>query len=254
LADLLALGVKPVGAPSWELESPYVEGLVDGVEDIGLIDGGSVEKILSLNPDLIITVGGDEKLNEQYRKIAPIVVIPYGTYHEVHVVLRAFGEMLGREKEAEEWLSGFDEKVNKAKATIQGLIEEGTTFSIMGPFAQEFYIYGNGVNRGGEAIYQQLGLTPPENVRKTLIEPKIDALSVSFEKIGDFAGDYIFLNISGGAEFDENAPIWASLEAVKNKRVFHLDNDSFSPYDPIAVAAQVEEVAAMLQERLGKSK
>ncbi|MCE5170753.1 ABC transporter substrate-binding protein [Paenibacillus profundus] len=254
LANFLALGIKPVGAPYWELESPYVKSLSAGIEDIGQIDGGSVEKMLSLNPDLIVTVGGDEKLNEQYRKIAPTIVIPYGTYHEVHVEMKAFGAMIGKEMEAEEWLAVFDQKVKKAKASIQGLVKEGTTFSIMGPFGKDFYIYGDTVNRGGQAIHQQLGLTPTDKVRKDLINKKINALSISQEKMADYAGDYIFLDISGGAEFDENSPIWASLDAVKNNRVFKLDGDRFWPYDPIAVQSQVEEVAAMIQERQGTTK
>lgn len=62
----------------------------------------------------------------------------------------------------------------------------------MGPFGKDFYIYGDGVNRGGQAIYQQLGLTPPETVRKDLIDSKINALNISQEKIADYAGDYIF--------------------------------------------------------------
>lgn len=254
LANFLVFDVKPVGAPYWELESPYTMELSEGITDIGQIDGGSVEKILSLKPDLIVTVGGDEKLNEQYRKIAPTLVIPYGTYHEVHKEMRAFGEISGKEKEAEEWLQKFDEKVVKAKDSIKGLIKEGTTFSLMGPFGKEFYVYGDGVNRGGQAIYQQLGLTPPEIVRKDLIEPNINALSISQEKIADYAGDYIFLDISGEAEFDEKDPVWSTIDAVKNNRVFNLNPERFWPYDPIAVESQVEEIASMLKDRLEKEK
>lgn len=254
LANFLVFDVKPVGAPYWEMESPYTMELSEGITDIGQIDGGSVEKILSLKPDLIVTVGGDEKLNEQFRKIAPTLVIPYGTYHEVHDEMRAFGEILGKEKEAEEWLKEFDKKVAKAKDSIKGLIREGTTFSLMGPFGKDFYVYGDGVNRGGQAIYQQLGLTPPKLVRKDLIEPKINALSISQEKIADYAGDYIFLDISGEAEFDENDPVWSTIDAVKNNKVFYLNPERFWPYDPIAVESQVEEIAKMLKNHLEQEK
>ena len=44
--------------------------------------------------------------------------------------MRAFGEIVEKEKEAEEWLQKFDEKVVKAKDSIKGLIKEGTTFSL----------------------------------------------------------------------------------------------------------------------------
>ncbi|MED1724614.1 hypothetical protein [Brevibacillus parabrevis] len=60
LAQFLAFGVKPVRAPYWEMESPHVKDLTAGIADIGQIDGSSVEKILALNLDLIVTVGGDK--------------------------------------------------------------------------------------------------------------------------------------------------------------------------------------------------
>lgn len=40
----------------------------------------------------------------------------------------------------------------------------------------------------------------------------------------------------------------------KNKRVFQLNPERFWPYDPIAVEAQVEEIASMLKDYLDKEK
>ncbi|WP_339311830.1 ABC transporter substrate-binding protein [Paenibacillus sp. FSL k6-2145] len=253
LADFLALGVKPVGAPDYELESPYVLDLIEGVADIGRIDGGSVEKILSLEPDLIVTVGGDEKLNEQYRKIAPTLIIPYGTYDNVHEEITAFGEILNKQKEAADWLSQFEVKVKSAKDSIQGLVKEGTTFSNFSLFGEDWYINGDGVNRGGQAIYQQLGLKAPDIVQKELIDQDKDTVTVSEEKLADYAGDYIFLDLSNGGSLDETSPVWSSLDAVKNNRVFKLDGERFWPYDPLAVEAQVQEIANMIQERFGQT-
>lgn len=253
LADFLALGVKPVGAPDYELESPYVLDLVEGVADIGRIDGGSVEKILSLQPDLIVTVGGDEKLNEQYRKIAPTLIIPYGTYDNVHEEITAFGKIINKQKEAQDWLSQFEVKVKTAKESIQGLVKEGTTFSNFSLFGKEWYINGDGVNRGGQAIYQQLGLKAPDIVQKELIDQDKDTVAISEETLADYAGDYIFLDLSNGGSLDEGSPVWSSLDAVKNNRVFKLDGERFWPYDPLAVEAQVQEIADMIKERFGKT-
>ncbi|WP_315794279.1 ABC transporter substrate-binding protein [Paenibacillus sp. BIC5C1] len=253
LADFLALGIKPVGAPDYELESPYVLDLVEGVADIGRIDGGSVEKILALQPDLIVTVGGDEKLNEQYRKIAPTLIIPYGTYDNVHEEITAFGEIINKQKEAKDWLSQFEVKVKAAKESIQGLVKEGTTFSNFSLFGKEWYINGDGVNRGGQAIYQQLGLKAPDIVQKELIDQDKDTVAISEEKLADYAGDYIFLDLSNGGSLDEGSAVWSSLDAVKNNRVFKLDGERFWPYDPLAVEAQVQEIADMIKERFGKT-
>ncbi|BAH46702.1 putative ABC transporter substrate binding protein [Brevibacillus brevis NBRC 100599] len=39
-------------------------------------DGTSLEKVLAMNPDLLIVFEGDQNI-EQFTKIAPTVVIPY---------------------------------------------------------------------------------------------------------------------------------------------------------------------------------
>ncbi|WKL04127.1 hypothetical protein Q0F98_13545 [Paenibacillus amylolyticus] len=44
----------------------------------------SMEKVIALNPDLIITYSDQASEIESYQKIAPTVVIPYGTFTNVH--------------------------------------------------------------------------------------------------------------------------------------------------------------------------
>ncbi|MCM3337525.1 hypothetical protein M3650_02400 [Paenibacillus sp. MER TA 81-3] len=69
---------------------------------------------------------------------------------------------------------------------------------------------------------------------------------VSFEVLADYAGNYIFLDESNGGALNKKDPIWSSIAAVKNDRVFYLDAKRFWPYDPIAVLAHAEEGADML--------
>ncbi|MFP3513467.1 ABC transporter substrate-binding protein, partial [Peribacillus sp. SIMBA_075] len=93
------VGAKPVGIHPYELKNPFLtkEQLAE-IEEIG--DPISLEKITALNPDLIII--SDEELYEQVSKIASTVLIPYGTYNDdVHVDMRAFGELLGKQEAAE---------------------------------------------------------------------------------------------------------------------------------------------------------
>ena len=74
LGHLLTLGVKPVGAGTASLNQ-YFAGSTDGIEDIG-DDQAALEKIVSLDPDLIIRPS--DKNYEQFAKIAPTIVIPWG--------------------------------------------------------------------------------------------------------------------------------------------------------------------------------
>lgn len=76
LGELMALGVKPVGTTTYILENPHISDKT-GITDVGVPP--DAEKILSLQPDLIVTTptfaelteGGYEALS----KIAPTIVI-----------------------------------------------------------------------------------------------------------------------------------------------------------------------------------
>lgn len=248
MASLLALGVKPVGAPFWDIDSPHVKHLTSGIEDIGTIDASNLEKILSLKPDLIVTLAYDKELYEQLSKIAPTIVYTENTFMDTRDEIRTFGELLDKQKEAEAWIADFDKTVKEAKQQIKGLVAEDETVSVMGGFEKGIYVYSSGIWRGSQAIYKHLELTPPQRIQE-LIDANEPIKEISAEVIPEYAGDYIFLDSGNSGQFDRDGALWQSLEAVKNNRVFDLDGDYFWPYDPIAIKAQVEKVAEMIVER-----
>lgn len=243
LPTLLLLGEKPVGATKTDLENVHITNLIAGIESTG---ENAVEAIMSLNPDLIISADSEKTTFESLSKIAPTVIIPYETYRDVHEEVNGIAEMLGKEKEAEDWLMGFDEKIKQQRERVQKIMTEGETVSIFGAFGKDSYIYGDGIYRGGQAIYKHLQLTPQENIKKALIDTGETYKQISFEVMNDYAGDYIFFDESHGGVLDKEDPVWASIDAVKNDTVFYLDPKRFWPFDPIAVLAQAEEVADML--------
>lgn len=244
LPYLLAFDVKPVGAPSWEIEYPHLAGMTDGIEDIGVIEASSLEKILELKPDLIVTVAGE--MYDQLSKIAPTVVIPYDTIGDAHADMRMFGELLGKQEQAEQWLAKFDQKVADSKGKIGRLVKPEDTFSIISAFDKTHYIYGEGIYRGGLTIYKYLELKPPPLVKEQLIDADKELLEVSFEVIPEYAGNHIFLDVSNGGSLNETSQVWQSMEAVKNDQVYKLDVDIFWPYDPLAIMMQMDELLLML--------
>lgn len=243
LPTLLILGEKPVGATKTDLENVHIQKLITGIESTG---ESAVETILSLNPDLIISADSEKSTFEKFSKMAPTVIIPYETYSDAYEEVRAIGEMLGKGKEAEEWLTTFDEKIQQQRDKVNAVMGEGETVSIFGAFGKDSYIYGDGIYRGGQAIYKHLKLTPPERIKTELIDVGETFKQVSFEVLTDYAGDYIFFDQSHGGTLDQEDPVWESVDAVKKNNVFYLDAKRFWPYDPIAVLAQAEEVADML--------
>ncbi|HEY2491810.1 MAG TPA: hypothetical protein VGI33_02630 [Paenibacillus sp.] len=113
-----------------------------------------------------------------------------------------------------------------------------------------FYIYGDGGYRGGEAIYQHLKLHPPLKQKPEMIGKK-SSVKVSFEVVGDYAGDYIFLDQGDmiSEVWGSQEGVWKSLDAVKNNRVFKLDSDLFWGNDPISLKLQIKELTKMITER-----
>lgn len=247
LGHVLALGVEPVGASKTILEygrflEPYV---TDQTQDIGGDGQVSVEKMLALNPDLIIT--WDPKMVEKYSKVAPTVVYDTGKYDNIHDEITAMGEILNRQKEAEEWLTSFEERVEVAKEKIRGVIPEDATFSIIDvATTKSTIVVGESGERGGDALYQILGVTPHPRVKSDIIDKGEIRLDVSWEKVGDYAGDYVFMVRNDVGSELELPSVWNSLDAVKNKRVYELDMKKYFTSDPLSALLQAEEMAALL--------
>ena len=66
----------------------------------------SVEKSLSLEPDLIVTY--DMTNLEQLQQIAPVVFIPYGYTETVQEEIILIGEILNKQNEAANWITEFE--------------------------------------------------------------------------------------------------------------------------------------------------
>ena len=103
-----------------------MQDLTDGIEDIG-DDQAALEKIVSLDPDLIIRPS--DKNYEQFAKIAPTIVIPWGA-KDLYAESREFGEFLGKSEEAEEAIRHYEEKLAEAKAKLDGVVREGETVGV----------------------------------------------------------------------------------------------------------------------------
>ncbi|RAW15825.1 ABC transporter [Paenibacillus taichungensis] len=248
VSDLLTLGIKPVGAVQYYLENPFYADQVEGVENIGDRGSVSLEKVVALDPDLIITYSDKAEEIESYQKIAPTVVIPYGTFTNVEDEIRGFGELMNKSEEAEAWLKTYDERIEAARAKVKTVIKPEETFSILEVSDKSYYGYGDNFGRGGQAVYRALQLAPLEITKKELMGDT-QWKEISREVVGDYAGDHIFLTVGENNKNYQGDSIWQSLPAVKNNQVYELQEDRYWYFDPIAIQSQAEEFADMIVER-----
>lgn len=241
---LLALGIKPVGTGE-ESFTNYTEGKLDDVVNIG--NDVSYEKILSLEPDLIV-VWNDAKTVEELSKIAPTVAVEYGV--PMREQLLEFGKMTGRDEQAKAWIANWDAKIAKYKPLVQQAVGDRTVSIFDSTSAKEFYAYGS-FGRGGDIVYGEFGLKATPLIQKEAIDSGQGWAKLSLELLPKYAGDYII--ISGWTGDDNAAPIfqgklWDNLPAVQNHRVYYENSRGFVFSDPISLEAQLQFVVDSLTQ------
>ncbi|WP_168120055.1 ABC transporter substrate-binding protein [Paenibacillus sp. HB172176] len=225
LGDMLALGVKPVGAALGVIGDQIAySDLIDGIEDVGDLLGDA-EKVLSLNPDLILLDGGgtyyEESAYETLNKIAPTV-----TYERLATSERLLGlaDIIGKRQEAEQWISDFE---GEAAETIEKMgLQGGDTATVFLQLGTDLYVMGN---KGfGTLLYETLGYEPAPQVKKELIDKGEAFINVSKELLAEFAGDEVFVltdqDEAGRAASDSifSTGTWNAIPAVQAGHVHYV--------------------------------
>lgn len=247
LGELMTLGVKPVGATTFILENPLL-GDVSDITDVGVPP--DLEKILSLEPDLIVTTapfaeaveGGYEALSQ----IAPTIVVEQ--YNDPIKDVAMFGDILGKQEEAARWNKEFTAKIEKYKTQINPLIGANETFSILNVRPGNIFIYGD-TNMGGNIIYKYLGLKPTEKIQRNVING--ETWEISAEAIPEFIGDHLLLAVNEGAEENRKKveKLILNTPAGKSGNIYNIDFDQFLPSDPISVEKQLDIIYNLLVEK-----
>lgn len=249
IGDALTLGVTPIAVAGNDiLNNPYFKEALTGVEVVGDHATVDLEKIASLDPDLIITY--QEETYEQISKIAPTVFIPWGKYDYKERLIE-IGKILNKEEQAEKWVADFDQKLEEKKVELADLIAADKKVAIFEIAGKELYLYGSSYGRGGEILYNGLGLHAPALVQDVAF--KEGWASLSHEALPEYLGeaDYIFQGFSRGVEQDKldilDSAIWKSLPAVKAGHVFTYDVKTYYFSDAYALDKQLDEIVAVLK-------
>lgn len=220
--DLVALGVIPVGI--LRQEGMVFDDQVADATDVGFPI--SVEKVLGLNPDLIIFSNSDEAQYDQISKIAPTVT--FNSFAPLEDRLRTLGDLLNKKQEAEEWIIANKKAAEDMwKQLHQNGLKEGETASVftMYPGNRLFVMAGAGLP---QLLYGKDGLKPTPEVQK-LLDDEMGFAEISMEKMTEIAGDRIFVldPVTDDARKSTseilNSSVWKNLSAVKAGKVYRLD-------------------------------
>jgi iron complex transport system substrate-binding protein len=231
---VMALDVGLVGVDTWAKQNPRFQDKLEGVEEV---TEESLEKIIELNPDLIIglsTMKNTDKLNE----IAPTVTFTHGKLDYLSQYLE-IGKLLNKEKEAQAWIDDFKIRAQEAGDEIRERIGEDATVTIIENFEKQLYVYGDSFGRGGEILYQEMKLKMPKKVKDKALDQGYYALSL--EVLPEYVGDYLI--ISNNTDTDTSfleSDTYKNIPAVKNNQVFKANSKEFFFNDPITLEYQLE--------------
>ncbi|WP_174812915.1 helix-turn-helix domain-containing protein [Paenibacillus cellulosilyticus] len=127
LGDLLALGVRPIGANVNTMRDTWMEEAAKDIEDIGI--PFNLQKAASLEPDLIIFSSPDEQQYEQLAKIAP--TITYDTFAPLEQRLPRLGEWIGKQTETNQWLNEYINRLTEMRQQLQGMVQSHETATVL---------------------------------------------------------------------------------------------------------------------------
>lgn len=223
MEDAAILGVDPAGVISTDGSSipSYLAENLAGATVVGSKKEPSSEAMLALNPDVILgTSKWDEAQMATYNKIA--ATFPYShvsTNWRENLLL--FGQLAGKETEAEQILTQYDEKLAELKTNIASsdlADKEVLIIRVRGGLA----VYPKDIYLNA-SLYEDFGLKVPAELATAEAQTKI-----TYETLAEWNPDVILLQYAA-EENTENTEIlneileneiFKSTTAAKNGEVY----------------------------------
>lgn len=245
---LVALGVTPVAQwyhPSWGTQE-YLN------LDVPLFDiTGSLEALLSYDPDLIIVDGAVDAVKyEEYSKIAPTYRLPESVLQDSKQMLTVVADVLNIPDQAVAVLEAYEQKVADVKAQLQAAIGDETVAVIRVNTGDKTIALFGQKNRYTGVIYSEFGMTPHPLAANMEAYQEV----LSEEAFASLDADHIIVFPSNGSwDSPENqeaftlldSPLWKSVPAFQNGHVYKMER---SHWQSGAITANNLKLDDLLQQ------
>ncbi|MFC5406074.1 ABC transporter substrate-binding protein [Cohnella soli] len=198
------------------------------VEEVGQINEVSMEKIASLKPDLVI---GQPFFHAGLKDAlaavgVPLVLVQIESVEDIRKAAKQFGQLLGKEAEADKAIKDMDDRID---AIVSKLPDESPSYA-----ALTIMPMGVSLQKSGSLAVDIADRLNMKNVAESMPSGQMpSSVPYSIEKLIEADPDYLFLIVHGTEEYGrkqlkeelEQNPAWASLRAVKEKRMVFLPAD-----------------------------
>lgn len=224
---LYALGLadRIVGVTSYDDYPPEASEK----EKIGGFKDVNIEKVVSLEPDVVFATGGIQaETVEKLREVGlTVVIMDAKTVEDVFKNILLVGQITGKDEESELFVNGLEERVEKVKQRAQEIKQRPRVAYLL--WGDPLMVAGSGtfiedliVVAGGENIYSDSAIEYPKVSIESMIERDPEVL---------IKGDHSDID---SAKLKDN-PAWADISAVKNSRFHTIDGNIVNRQGPRVV-------------------
>ncbi len=236
----LGLGDEVVGTDTF---SDYPEA-AKSKEKVGGVIDPNPEKMLSLKPDVAFAIGGSEK---QYAKLldngTPVVVLQPKNLEEVYATVRLVGRITDASAQADAVVKNMQDRIATVTAKTKNLTpaQEPKVFyevyhdplMTVGPGSFIHDLIGLA---GGQNIAADTGKDYPQVSPELLVQKNPDIILSPYE---DFLKSVR----------DGKYPAWAGVPAVKQNKLYQVDDNMMSRPGP-RLADALEQLASLIHPEL----
>lgn len=219
MANLLALGVTPIGVNDWSRRdfTQYLGDTTEIVPSVGSTDGPNYEAMLAANPDLILAMATD--VNEEtlplLQEVAPVAISTVPNVEWRRNFLFA-GDVVGKSAEAEALVEQTETRLAEFRNAYEDQAAD-ETIAIIRSRADSFNIYWT--DSFISELTQDAGLQMPDAFQE------ITERNLSLEALPLLTSDKLFVmarNEQEAGMFNEmvGSALWETLPAAQNDEVY----------------------------------
>jgi iron complex transport system substrate-binding protein len=226
---LLALDLKPIAAIEPNIVGSITSKLskkAEGIVSLGKNSQPNIEKMVLLNPDLIIGFFISDQQYQLFSQIAPTVTLDY-TQSGWKKSLLQIAEITGKTAKAQTLLEEYQQRVEKLRTLVNDHLQAKTVSVSRFYAGRQFTEFRSKYSFPG-SLLTEVGIQLPEIQNQLTTEEDQPLVSVSLERLDLLDADILFIALDPGAEevFQKykNSPLWQKLNVVKNQRVYTVNS------------------------------
>ncbi|EKN67413.1 ABC transporter substrate-binding protein [Schinkia azotoformans] len=241
IAFALGAGDEVVGVTDWD---NYPKEVLE-IEKVGGLDF-NVEKVLALEPDLVLANASGMSNEEGYKQLqsvgVPVVVVPDATsFDGVYDSIALIGKAVGADQKATEIISTMKEKLEKIKEKASTISDEEKK-TVWVEVQPQPDLYTTGKDTFMDDMLTLINAKNAAGDYEGWVQfTEEDAISLNPDVIVVTYGFYV----ENPAEMVYSRPAWKDVPAVKKNRVFEVDADKTNRSGPRLIEG-VEELASVI--------